>query len=79
MPNKPKPMIPIKVKLALSKRKVRLILAIMLGLGMFGIIGALIFIEIPQSNSDILKVFLGFIGASFLNMISHYFGDSEGA
>ena len=65
--------------MALNKQKVKLVIAIILGLGEFGIIAALIFIVIPPDNSDILKVLVGFVGGAFVTMISYYFGDSEGS
>lgn len=62
----------------MSKRAIRLLIAIILAV-MFGfVLGALIFIEIPDGNSEVLYVTLGFLGGAFTTMIAFYFGDSEG-
>lgn len=64
--------------MAWSKANIRLFIGIMVTLGFFGIIGALVLIAVPQVNADIVKVLVGFIGGAFVTMISFYFGDSEG-
>ena len=61
----------------LSKRGVRLIVAIILALTFSGVLLALIFLQIPEANADIMKVLVGFLGGAFVTMISFYFGDSD--
>ncbi len=60
-----------------TKQKTRLTMSIMLGVGFFGLLGALMFVPIPEANADIVKVLTGFVGGSFLTMVSFYFGDVE--
>jgi hypothetical protein len=60
-----------------TKRGIRFIVAIIIALSFFGILSALFFLEIPASNSDILKVLVGFLGGAFITMTSFYFGDSD--
>lgn len=61
----------------LNKQQTKLLLAILTLLGFFGLIGLLLFVAIPSENADIVKVFAGFLGASFVNLISHYFRDEN--
>ncbi len=65
--------------MAWSKSRIRLTMAVVLVLGFFGLIGVMLFFPIPVSNSDIIKVLVGFVGGSFVTMVSFYFGDSEGS
>lgn len=64
--------------MAWSKTKIRITLAILLLVGFFGLIGIMLFFEVPEENADIIKVLVGFIGGAFVTMVSFYFGDSEG-
>jgi len=62
----------------ISKRAIRLMIAVILAV-MFGfVLVALIFIVIPAGNKDVLQVTLGFLGGAFVTMIAFYFGDSDG-
>lgn len=61
-----------------TKANTRMFMGSLIFIGFFGIVGALIFVDVPVSNADILKVLLGFIGGAFVTMVSFYFGDSEG-
>jgi uncharacterized membrane protein required for colicin V production len=60
-----------------TKRGIRLIVAVIIALTFSGVLLALIFLSIPESNSDILKVLVGFLGGAFITMTSFYFGDSD--
>lgn len=62
----------------LTKQKVRLMIAIILAIMFSFVLACLIFINIPENNSDVLKVTLGFLGGAFSVMVTFYFGDSEG-
>ena len=64
--------------MAWSKIQIRLFLGMIVAIGFFGLIASLVFIEIPESNRDIFKVLVGFVGGAFITMISFYFGSSEG-
>lgn len=61
-----------------TKRQVRFVIALILGV-MFGLtLAALVFVEMPAGNSDVMKVLVGFLGGAFVTMITFYFGDSDG-
>ena len=64
--------------MALSKQQVRLLLGMLLMVGFVGMVGSMLFVEIPQGNADIVKVLVGFLGGAFVTMVSFYFGSSEG-
>jgi len=64
--------------MAMSKLKMRLIVAIVVALMFASCLGALIFFEVPETNADILKVLVGFLGGAFVTMVAFYFGDSAG-
>lgn len=64
--------------MAWSKTRIRITLACLLLVGFFGLVGIMLFYEIPEQNADIIKVLVGFIGGAFITMVSFYFGDSEG-
>ena len=64
--------------MALGKSHIRLLMGLLISLGFFGIVGSMVFISVPESSADILKVLVGFIGGAFVTMVSFYFGDSEG-
>ena len=61
-----------------TKANTRMFMGLLISVGFFGIVGTLIFVEIPETSADILKVLVGFIGGAFVTMVSFYFGDSEG-
>ena len=65
-------------QLMTMKMKVRTLMATLVSLIFAGLLCSLIFVEVPGANADILKVLVGFVGGSFVSMISFYFGDSEG-
>ena len=64
--------------MSLTKRNVRLIVALVVGVIFAGLLLSLIFIEVPEGNQDILKVLVGFVGGAFVTMVAYYFGDSDG-
>ena len=64
--------------MSLTKRNVRLIVALVVGVIFAGLLLSLIFITVPAGNQDILKVLVGFVGGAFVTMVSFYFGDSDG-
>ena len=61
-----------------SNRQIRLIIALVVA-SLFGAtLAGLFLLELPDNNADVLKVTLGFLGGSFVTMVTFYFGDSEG-
>jgi hypothetical protein len=59
------------------KFNMRIILGVLLSAGFFGIVITMLFRPVPMTNSDIIKVIVGFIGGAFVTMISFYFSDSD--
>lgn len=62
----------------ITKTKVRLIVGTIVAGTFSGLLVALIFKEMPQGNTDVLNVLIGFLGGAFTTMVAFYFGDSEG-
>jgi pilus assembly protein TadC len=60
-----------------SKQQIRLFLGVLLIVGFIGMVGAMLFVEIPTANADIVKVLVGFLGGAFVTMVGFYFGSSE--
>ena len=65
--------------MAYNKTQIRLLLGVLLMFGFVGMVAAMLFVEIPVGNADIVKVLVGFLGGAFVTMVSFYFGSSEGA
>jgi len=65
--------------MTLTKRNVRLTIALVIGVVFSGLLLSLIFVQVPENNRDILKVLVGFVGGAFVTMVSYYFGDSDGS
>lgn len=61
-----------------QKWKVRLIIAALMLIGFFVMLGLLSFVEIPSGNREVLIALLGSMGGSVGTIIAFYFGDSEG-
>lgn len=55
------------------------ILAYALVLGFFGVLGFMLFAEVPTSSRDLLNIMLGMLGTSFVSVISYYFGSTAGS
>jgi hypothetical protein len=64
--------------MALSKQQIRTLIGSIVLVGFFSMIGILIFVPIPVSNGDIIKILIGFLGGMGASVIGHYFGTSEG-
>lgn len=62
-----------------KKAKIRTIIAILLAVIMAGMVVGLFVKAIPGGNKDAYNILLGFIGGSFMSMVSYYFGDSQGS
>ena len=54
-------------------------LAIMLTLGFFGVLAALMFVDIPPSSRSVIDVMLGSLGTAWIAAITYYFGSSYGS
>jgi hypothetical protein len=55
------------------------ILAIGVSFGFFGLISFMAFREVPATSKDLLNILLGALSASFISIISFYFGSSSGS
>ena len=60
------------------KLNVRLLIGILITVLFAFVLMALVFMEVPDTNTDVLKVLIGFIGGAFTTMVAYYFGDKEG-
>lgn len=54
------------------------ILAAIVCVGFFGILGVMAFFVLPLENKDALLLMIGFLGGSFTSVVSYYFGSSPG-
>ena len=54
------------------------VLAAIVCLGFFGILGVMAFFVLPLENKDALLLMIGFLGGSFTSVVSYYFGSSPG-
>ncbi len=61
-----------------TKARIRMFIGVLVAFIFGGLLTALVFVNVPPNNADILKVLVGFVGGSFVTMVSYYFGDSEG-
>ena len=52
------------------------VLAFVLTLGFFGLLGWLMFAAPPQGSRDILNIMLGSLGTGFATMLAYYYGAS---
>jgi len=48
-------------------------------LGFFGLIGALMFVEIPTKQSEVMFMLFGTLSAGFGAVIQYFFGSSKGS
>ncbi len=55
------------------------VLAIVLTVGFFGLLGWLVSHEPPVGSRDILNIMLGALGAGWGTMVSYFYGSSKGA
>lgn len=61
----------------LSKQSMRFTLGMFSVIGFFSVITALIFITIPATNSDIIKIMAGYLSGVLSMVVGFYFGDSD--
>ena len=54
-------------------------LAIAIVMGFFGIVGILLFHEVPQGSKDILGPLIGVIGAAVGTIVGYHWGSSSGS
>lgn len=62
-----------------AKELFQYILAIVIVVGIFVLLGVLIMHEIPETNKDLLNMIVGAFIASFTLVISYFFGSSKGS
>jgi len=48
-------------------------------LGIFFLVGVLMFIEMPNSNKDLLNIVIGALIGAFLSVVGYFFGSSKGS
>lgn len=61
----------------LTKRKVRLTLAAILGTMIFGCLAFLFLRPIPEPNQSVLQVLIGALCGSWVTVVAFYFGDPD--
>ncbi len=61
-----------------AKDQIKIYIASLTIFGFFALVGSLLFISVPGENRDILNMLIGFMGAAFMNVVSHYFGELVG-
>ena len=50
-------------------RTERFVLVLLLGLGFLALVGALLFLNVPEKNRDLLNVMIGTLGTTFITAI----------
>lgn len=53
------------------------VLALVVTVGFFGLLGFLVFHEAPAGSRDILNIMIGALGAGFGSVLGYYFGSSQ--
>lgn len=61
------------------KDRVPGLLALLLTVGFFGLLGWLVGHEPPSGSRDILNIMLGSLGTGWATMLAYYFGSSQGS
>jgi predicted lipid-binding transport protein (Tim44 family) len=61
------------------RRKTRQLMSAIIGGATLGLLGLLIFVEIPEANRPILNIVLGALMGSLTTIVSFFFGSSENA
>lgn len=61
------------------KDKTPAIMAAFTLIGFFGILAAMMFIQIPDKSQSPLEIMLGSLATAFISIISYYFGSSAGS
>lgn len=61
------------------QHRVMEVLAYLITLGFFGVIGALMTLDMPQASHEVLLVMLGTLGTAFVAVITYYYGSSAGS
>ena len=61
----------------IKKELMKPMIAFMVFLGFIGLIAALIFIEIPEANRDILNILIGIYGGVVYDVTKSYFKKGE--
>ena len=55
------------------------ILALLITLGFFGMLGIVCFHQLPAGTQDAAMLLLGALGASWTSVVAYYFGSSAGS
>lgn len=62
-----------------QQNRVKEVLAYLVTIGFFAVIGALMHLDMPQATHEVLLVMLGTLGSGFMAVISYYYGSSSGS
>lgn len=55
------------------------VLAGLLTIAFCSLIGILLFVEVPEGNTELVYTLAGIVGSAFLAMIMYFFGSSQGS
>lgn len=55
------------------------VLAVLLTIGFFGVLAALMIHSIPPTTKDVIQVMLGALGTAWISTVTYYFGSSLGS
>lgn len=56
-----------------------IIIGLIVVIGFFALLCVLVFVEIKQTNKDLLNIALGGLMGSFVTVISYFYGSSQGS
>lgn len=69
----------LQTKTHTVQHRVMEVLAYLVTLGFFGVLAALMTLDMPQTSHEVLLVMLGTLGAGFGSVITYYYGSSAGS
>jgi len=55
------------------------VLALLITFGFFGMLAALLYIDIPEASKSIIYIMVGSLGTAWIQAVSYYFGSSKGS
>ena len=62
-----------------SKDGMTALIGLLVTVGFFGLLSALVFYEPPVTNAEALYIMLGSLGTAFTGIVTYYFGSSVGS
>ena len=48
-------------------------------IGIFALLGMLIFVAMPEQNKDLLNIVIGTLVAAFVSVVGYFYGSSKGS